>query len=392
MKLKLLVIAALVVAGGAAVFVSVGGGLPFAGNANATQYLTAAASTGDVTDSVAATGTIAATSGYDLGFGAAPVLTSDSSATAGSGTWSVTEVSAQVGKTVKAGEVLAKASTADLGEQLAVAQSTLQSATIQLRQANKALTNASGTDAIRQARIGRLNALNGKRQAQQSVDDLHKQIGYAVLKAPIDGVVTAVNIAKGLDSTGTAISISSSDYEVTADVVETDISAMTVGQDATITVDAIGASIAGKVTSIAPTASTSSGSTSVVSYPVTVSLTGAPTTLRAGMTADITIVTASATNVLTIPAAALRGTTGAYRVQVMGADGTPTFKPVTVGLVTSTTAEIKSGLAEGDTVITGTQADRIASSNSTTNNGFGNGRGGFGGGGVVVNGGGGIKP
>ena len=124
MKLKLLVIAALVVAGGAAIFVSVGGGLPFAGNANATQYLTAAASTGDVTDSVAATGTIAAKSGYDLGFGAAPVLTTDSSATAGSGTWSVTEVSAQVGKTVKAGEVLAKASTADLQEQLAVAQST----------------------------------------------------------------------------------------------------------------------------------------------------------------------------------------------------------------------------------------------------------------------------
>ena len=68
MKLKLLVIAALVVAGGAAVFVSVGGGLPFGGNATATQYLTAAASTGDVTDSVAATGTIAAKSGYDLGF------------------------------------------------------------------------------------------------------------------------------------------------------------------------------------------------------------------------------------------------------------------------------------------------------------------------------------
>ena len=143
------------------------------------------------------------------------------------------------------------------------------------------------------------------------------------------------------------------------------------------------------MTSIAPTATSSSGSSSVVSYPVTVSLTGAPTTLRAGMTADITIVTASATNVLTIPAAALRGTTGNYRVQVMGADGTPTVKPVTVGLVTSTTAEIKSGLAEGDTVITGTAADRIASSNSSTTNGFGGGGRNFGGGGVVVNGGGG---
>ena len=57
---------------------------------------------------------------------------------------------------------------------------------------------------------------------------------------------------------------------------------MTVGQDATIAVDAIGATIAGKVTSIAPTVGTSSGSSSVVSYPVTVSLTGAPTTCAPG--------------------------------------------------------------------------------------------------------------
>ncbi len=293
-------------------------------------------------------------------------------------------MAATVGQAVKAGDVLAKASTADLAAQLVNAEASLQAAKIQERQAKQQLADASGTDAIRQARVGRYNAANARRQAQQSVDDLRKQISFATLKAPIDGTVTAVNIAKGLDSTGTAITIASSTYEVTADVVESDISAMTVGQDATIGVDAIGATITGKVSSIAPTAGDSSGSGSVVSYPVTVTLTGAPKDLRAGMTADITIVTASASNVLTIPAEALRGTAGNYRVQVMGADGTPTTKDVTVGLVTSTTAEIKSGLAEGDTVITGTASDRVATSG---NNGNGNNRG-FGGGGVTVNGGG----
>ena len=58
--------------------------------------------------------------------------------------------------------------------------------------------------------------------------------------------------------------------------------------------------------------------------------------------------------------------------------------------MTSTTAEIKSGLAEGDTVITGTAADRIASSDSTTNGFGGGGRGTSAAAGVVVNGGGGI--
>ena len=44
----------------------------------------------------------------------------------------------------------------------------------------------------------------------------------------------------------------------------------------------------------------------------------------------------------------------------MGADGTPTAKPVEVGLVTNTTAEIKSGLTEGQAVVTGVghRADR----------------------------------
>ena len=63
--------------------------------------------------------------------------------------------------------------------------------------------------------------------------------------------------------------------------------------------------------------------------------------------------------------------------------GATTTKDVTVGLVTSTTAEIKSGLAEGDTVITGTASDRVATSGNNGNNR------GFGGGGVTVNGGGG---
>ena len=270
-------------------------------------------------------------------------------------------------------------------QQLLNAEASLRAARLQEKQAKQALDDASGTDAVRQAKVGRYNATNARREAQQQVDDLRTQIRYATLVAPIDGTITAVNIGKGLDSTGTAISLSSSTYEVTADVVESDISSMTVGQDATIAVDAIDATIQGTVSAIAPTAGDSSGSGDVVSYPVTVTLTGAPSALRAGMTADITIVTASATNVLTIPAEALRGTAGDYRVQVLGADGTPTTKAVEVGLVTSTTAEITSGLAEGEAVVTGTAADRTATSGSG-NNGFSRGFG-AGQGPVVVNGG-----
>jgi len=379
-KLKVLVILLLVVAGGAAVFVSLGG-LPAGGSTDAPTYLTATATTGDVTDEVAATGSIASTSTYVLGFGTAPRL-SDGTATAGSGTWLVETVDAGVGQAVKKGDVLATASTADLKAQLRIAETSLDAAVIGVSQAKAALADASGTDPVRRASVAYYNAVNGRRQAESSVADLQAQIVLATITAPIDGIVTAVAIVPGLESTGTAITLAASTYEVTADVVESDISAMTISQEATITVDAIDAVIGGTVSAIAPAASGASGG-SVVSFPVTVTLKGAPSALRAGMTADITIVTASATDVLTIPSTALRGTAGSYRVQVLGGDGTPAATPVEVGLVTDTMAEITSGLAAGDVVVTGTTADRTGTTTTTGD------RGGFGGGAVPGVGGGG---
>jgi hypothetical protein len=80
--------------------------------------------------------------------------------------------------------------------------------------------------------------------------------------------------------------------------------------------------------------------------------------------------------VLTVPSAALQGTIGDYAVMTLAADGTLLRTPVDVGLVTSTTAEIKSGLAEGTAVVTGTASDLIGTANQ--------GNGGFGGPGVAV--------
>ena len=385
MKLRVLVILVLLAAGAAAVFVSVGG-LPTGGPSTASTYLTATAATGDVTDEVAATGTIAPTATWVLGFGAGPQLVTATTTAAGSGTWTVDKVNATVGQEVKKGDVLATASTDDLVRQVQAAKLSRTNAHIAVTQAKATLDAATGTDPIRQARISYNNALNGRRQADQAVRDLQKQIALATLVAPIDGTVTAVAITPGLETSGTAITIAAPTFEVTADVVESDVSSMSTGQSATVSVNAINAAIGGTVSAIAPSATSSSGNSSVVSFPVTVTLTGGPSALRSGMTADITIVTASAPNVLTIPSAALRGTSGNYTVQVMGSDGAVTSTPVTVGLVTSTTAEVKSGLATGDVVVTGIASDRL----TTTTTGSGR-SGGFGGG-FAVPGGGGFRP
>jgi RND family efflux transporter MFP subunit len=394
MKLKLFAIVLLVAVGAGAAFVALGGGLPTSA-ASTTRYLTGTASTGNVSDDVAATGTVAATDSYGLQFGSAPNLatsassSSSSSGTGGSATtWTVNDVKVAVGDRVKAGQALASATPADLSRQLANANAALGSAKLQQQTAQDnvdALTSSSTTDQVRQAKIALNNAKSQASDASKARADIVDQMRLGTIKAPIAGVVTAVNISKGLAApSGDAITIDADSFDVTASVVESDVAKMAVGQAADVSVAAIGADLTGKVKAIAPTA-TGNTTGNVVDYAVTISLQNPPAAVRAGMTADVTITIASADNVLTVPAAALRGTTGNYSVLVPGTDGTPVAQAVQVGLVTNTTAEIKSGLSEGQQVVTGV-ANAQTGTPTVTNGGFGGGGlgipgGGFGGGG-----------
>ena len=158
MKLKILAIVALAAVGVGAAFVAVGG-LP-ASAADTSEYLTGAATTGDVADDVAATGTVATSASYGLAFGA-PAHLAGGDAAAGSTTWTVTDLKVAVGDTVKKGDILATADTTDLKRQLAAANTAVDTARIQLRMANASLSDAKDadvTDQIRQAKISVNNA------------------------------------------------------------------------------------------------------------------------------------------------------------------------------------------------------------------------------------------
>lgn len=71
------------------------------------------------------------------------------------------------------------------------------------------------------------------------------------------------------------------------------------------------------------------------------------------MTAQVSFVTASAENVLLAPVAALHGEGGATAVTVVDAAGRESERRVALGLRTRVEAEIVSGLAEGERVVTG---------------------------------------
>jgi macrolide-specific efflux system membrane fusion protein len=387
MRVKLLAIVLLLVVGAGAVVVALGG-LPKSAAAS-TTYLTATAEVTDVRDDVAATGAVASSAAWDLAFGSDPVAagTSDSTSAASNGsgdtgTWVVADVKVTVGDAVKKGDVLATATNPDLDASITAARNTWTAARLQEAAAKAAYDAATTTDAIRQTRASYLSAQNQVASTRQALRDLQATAARSKLTAPADGVVTAVNLTAGSTApSGAAITVAASTYEVTADVVESDIASMKIGQAATVTVAAIDATLEGTVTAIAPTAESASGNNSVVSYAVTVSLAKPPAALRAGMTADVTITTASATNVVAVPAAAIRGSGQNTSVLVMTEAGTPEPRPVTVGLMTSSLVEIQSGLNAGDVVVTGTSSNQR--SNTNANGGFGV----PGGGGRVTNGG-----
>jgi macrolide-specific efflux system membrane fusion protein len=193
----------------------------------------------------------------------------------------------------------------------------------------------------------------------------------ATLTAPADGLIIAVNILPGVNApTGEAIEESVGPMVATAGFAESDISKLQIGQPASVAINGSSATpVAGTLTQIVPVASTSGGSSSVATFAVTITLTSPPATVLAGMSSTVTVTTASVDNVLRVPASALQGSASAgYTVLVMNADGSTTTTSVTVGLVTTSWAQIDSGLSASETVVTGTTAARTGTT-TTSNSG-----------------------
>jgi HlyD family secretion protein len=200
-------------------------------------------------------------------------------------------------------------------------------------------------------------------QAMVSLEQAQLRLEQAVLTAPAAGAVTSVNIQVGAMASAGQTAVTLSDLamlEVEINLDETDVTKVTLGQDAVVTLDAFPESeLTGQVTYVASVAQTQSG---VVLYPVVVQLAPTDLSVRAGMTADVEIVTLSQENVLIAPLRAIHSDTGSNYVlrqvedEQNGEDssGLPAggFEQVSVSLgeMNDMDVEITEGLEEGDVV------------------------------------------
>jgi macrolide-specific efflux system membrane fusion protein len=300
----------------------------------------------------------------------------------------VTSVNAKAGQTVKKGQKLAVVDDADLQDAVDLAKANLTTAKANL---SDVYDNDGSSAAITSAKAQVSSAKAALAQANTNLDD-------AVLRSPISGTVASVSIEDGDTVTGSGSSgsgsnssttsttstastaqfvvISTSTWKLEGSVGSADLATLKAGQAVAITTDATTDKLTGTVASVGIVAtSTSDGA---ATFPIVINLAGEHKDLYSGTTASAVITTGSYPDVLTVPTAAIR-TENSTTVVSKVTGTTVTTTEVTIGTVFGTYTEIKSGLAEGDSVqITFTRPTSSSTgSASSQGGGFG---GGFGGG------------
>ncbi len=190
-------------------------------------------------------------------------------------------------------------------------------------------------------------------QARISLEEAQDNLAKAFLEAPFDGVVTEVYVEAGEWASGLAVDLmDTGSLEVVLDVDEIDIGSLAVGQQAVVTLETWpDEELSGELVSIAPKAKSGA---EIVTYQVRLSLNAGELPIRAGMTANAELVTASRENVLLVPNRAIIADrqAGKYYVNLVQGD-TVTQVEVTIGLRDNKYTEITSGLEEGDQLFIG---------------------------------------
>ncbi|MCE9541394.1 efflux RND transporter periplasmic adaptor subunit [Candidatus Kaiserbacteria bacterium] len=275
--------------------------------------------------------------------------------------------------------------------------SSLQSSLQTVKDSKQAISDSKRTIEEDQAQLDKLKAGTDPLDVQSSqltvtqrenaLTDARNTLANYTVRAPFAGTIAKLSIHKGdTVSSGTAAATIVTKQQIAELALnEVDAAKVAVGQKATLTFDAIdGLSITGEIASMDTIGTVTQG---VVTYTVKIAFDTQDARVKPGMTANATIQTAVRQDVLTVPTSAIKSQNGQSYVlifnppvaesliQSAGSQGVemksaPENVPVTVGITDDTSAEILSGLAEGEQVVlrsqTGQSATSAAAAGKTT--------------------------
>ena len=290
---------------------------------------------------------------------------------------------------VKAGQVIAEMDKVNLQAELSAANAQLATAKTEYEYQekeynrmktlhDKELVSDSEFD---QAQYQYQSARNAYSQTQASYTKVKRNLSYATITSPIDGVVISKAVEEGQTvaagfSTPTLFTIAKdlTDMQVVANVDEADIGQVKEGQRVTYTVAAYPDDVfEGNVRQVRLEATTTSN---VVTYEVVINAPNPDLKVKPGLTATITIYTLEENDVLSVPTKALRFNPDPEIMKDLGIsmEGQPvrsdstktvwvrkgnTISPVEVvaGNTAGDRTGISGGLTEEDVVVTGLIAE-----------------------------------
>ena len=365
-KKIILTSAAIVVVAGVAVWAFSGGS-----KKQAVEYETATVARQDISNFVTATGTIEPVTEVEVGTQVSGIID---------------KIYVDYNTVVKQGQLIAEMDKVTLESDLASAQATYDGAKAEyeyqesLYRRNKGLHDKqliSDTD-YEQSLYDYRRAKSTYDSSRAALDKAKRNLSYATITAPIDGVVISKDVEEGQTvasgfETPTLFTIAAdlTQMQVVADVDEADIGGVEEGQRVEFTVDAYpGQTFAGEVTQVrlgesSDASGTSTTSSTVVTYEVVISAPNPDLKLKPRLTANITIYTLDKRGVLSVPTRALRF----MPVEpIVGKDAVIndcpgehklwtregnifTAHPVQTGITNGTYTEILGGVDEGTTVI-----------------------------------------
>ncbi|MGC4047375.1 MAG: efflux RND transporter periplasmic adaptor subunit [Armatimonas sp.] len=265
---------------------------------------------------------------------------------------------AQAVEGVKAAQAALDAARAEVNQNV-VKQADVGDAQAQVRLAQAGLKTAQGNvaqDTLKQQDVEQ--AREAVSIAQQQVAYAQAQVDKTLIRSPISGTVLQLaaqqgeTLAAGLSSPTLIVVADLKRLQVDAYVDETDIGKMRLGQSAHVTVDAFP-----KQTFTGHVAKIASGSTiqqGVVTYDVTVALDNTQGQLKPDMTANVSVQTSKHSQVVLVPAEAVKTTLHGTNVSVLtqneGRNRVET-RSVATGATDGVYTEIRSGLRAGETVV-----------------------------------------
>ena len=291
----------------------------------------------------------------------------------------VKQIMCKAGDSVSKGQPLMVLDSPQLAEAWSDASSSLNQAKINLDQAERELKRVKALYAIQGATTVELDDAQGKADiareqlqvAQLKVNNLQQKPDDAnyfdpksnklMIRAPFNGKVGWIESKVGdpVDTTTLILSITSDKgIEIQADIDESEIGMVKLGQPVEVTSSDSSENMQGVVVAVGNIGKDSSGSNSgsssssgVVNFPVKVKVMKSNSALRPGMSVDITILANQHPNVLAVPIGAVTERRGKKMVALPGKDNKGvTYVRVEVGVQTGNFAEIISGLQEGQTV------------------------------------------